>query len=445
MRNIEKQLINSSKSLPKMEKEILIPDYKVNFKLSYKKISVLASILLLFICFGTSLIVSAQIRDVVFGFIKSGIEEIIPSYSQKHNDTGMPILVESKEIEDIADIYYYDLSGVRTEDDVIIKGDLEREYYYLNCGDLVKIDVIRRFEGKITIDGQTFNTKFDILEFQNKKIIKEYTLSNKEDLSLNPIKTFDGRNIWIEKTDRTKLGTQIDYFLYDTETGEIKYVLSEFLTDNFYIESATFFYEKKENILIQAIKETDGKTLYYWFDTENKKIVSLKNLTKINNIATCKFINDKTIFITALPTETSDGENFNGYIYNVADDKLTQIYTSYDNVLFSNGLITIKQKTGYYEIMYHTGERYNLQNVNMEGLTFLSSPSGSKVAVINLENSTKASLKITELGIIDLEAKTFKIFKRKTAEVNEEYSVGWDSRDNLVITTDSMLYQYVFK
>ena len=111
MRNIEKQLINSSKSLPKMEKEILIPEYKVNFKLSYKKISVLASILLLFICFGTSLIVSAQIRDAVFGFIKSGIEEIIPSYSQKHNDTGMPILVESKEIEDIADIYYYDLSS----------------------------------------------------------------------------------------------------------------------------------------------------------------------------------------------------------------------------------------------------------------------------------------------------------------------------------------------
>ena len=446
MKNIEKQLIKSAKSLPKMEKDIVFPDDNTS-KISYKKITrlVIAPILVLVICFTTTLAVSAQIRESVFMFIKSGIAEIIPSFNNEksQNDDSMSILVKSNEIKDIADIYYYDLKNHKTDDNAIIKGNKNSKYYYLNRGNLREINKVETFEDTLIVKGNKTSIKFDIVDFGNKKLIYN-NIDMNNDISAFAIKTYDSKNVWIQIVDRTQLRRQIDYLLYNVETGEVNDIFSKLLPENFEIENVIFD-ERGKHIIIQEFNGGSVQGLYYLLNIKGGKIVKLEELTDINMLHTCRFIDDELLFITAAPTKEIDKEKLNGYIYNITSGKVTQIYDETDKFIFSNGKITIIQKEDYYQIIYYTGEIYRLENINLDGLTFLSNTEGTKIAVLNSNKSVISSLNISELGVIDINTKTFKIFEREGAENSLEYSVSWDITDNLIITADNMLYQYVFK
>lgn len=446
MKNIEKQLIKSAKSLPKMKKDIVFPDDNTS-KISYKKITrlVIAPILVLVICFTTTLAVSAQIRESVFMFIKSGIAEIIPSFNNEksQNDDSMSILVKSNEIKDIADIYYYDLKNHKTDDNAIIKGNKNSKYYYLNRGNLREINKVETFEDTLIVKGNKTSIKFDIVDFGNKKLIYN-NIDMNNDISAFAIKTYDSKNVWIQIVDRTQLRRQIDYLLYNVETGEVNDIFSKLLPENFEIENVIFD-ERGKHIIIQEFNGGSVQGLYYLLNIKGGKIVKLEELTDINMLHTCRFIDDELLFITAAPTKEIDKEKFNGYIYNINSGKVKQIYDETDKFIFSNGKITIIQKEDYYQIIYYTGEIYRLENINLDGLTFLSNTEGTKIAVLNSNKSVISSLNISELGVIDINTKTFKIFEREGAENSLEYSVSWDITDNLIITADNMLYQYVFK
>lgn len=446
MKKIEKQLIKSAKLLPKMEKDIAFPDDNIS-KISYKKITrlVIAPILVLVICFTTTLAVSAQIRESVFMFIKSGFAEIIPSFNNEksQNDDSMSILVKSNEIKDIADIYYYDLKNHKTDDNAIIKGNKNSKYYYLNRGNLREINKVETFEDTLIVKGNKTSIKFDIVDFGNKKLIYN-NIDMNNDISAFAIKTYDSKNVWIQIVDRTQLRRQIDYLLYNVETGEVNDIFSKLLPENFEIENVIFD-ERGKHIIIQEFNGGSVQGLYYLLNIKGGKIVKLEELTDINMLHTCRFIDDELLFITAAPTKEIDKEKLNGYIYNITSGKVTQIYDETDKFIFSNGKITIIQKEDYYQIIYYTGEIYKLENINLDGLTFLSNTEGTKIAVLNSNKSVISSLNISELGVIDINTKTFKIFEREGAENSLEYSVSWDITDNLIITADNMLYQYVFK
>ena len=446
MKKIEKQLIKSAKLLPKMEKDIAFPDDNIS-KISYKKITrlVIAPILVLVICFTTTLAVSAQIRESVFMFIKSGFAEIIPSFNNEksQNDDSMSILVKSNEIKDIADIYYYDLKNHKTDDNAIIKGNKNSKYYYLNRGNLREINKVETFEDTLIVKGNKTSIKFDIVDFGNKKLIYN-NIDMNNDISAFAIKTYDSKNVWIQIVDRTQLRRQIDYLLYNVETGEVNDIFSKLLPENFEIENVIFD-ERGKHIIIQEFNGGSVQGLYYLLNIKGGKIVKLEELTDINMLHTCRFIDDELLFITAAPTKEIDKEKLNGYIYNITSGKVTQIYDETDKFIFSNGKITIIQKEDYYQIIYYTGEIYRLENINLDGLTFLSNTEGTKIAVLNSNKSVISSLNISELGVIDINTKTFKIFEREGAENSLEYSVSWDITDNLIITADNMLYQYVFK
>lgn len=446
MKNIEKQLIKSAKLLPKMEKDIVFPNDNIS-KISYKKITrlVMAPILVLVICFTTTLVVSAQIRESVFMFIKSGIAEIIPSFNNEklQNDDSMSILVKSNEIRDIADIYYYDLKNHKTDDNGIIEGNKNSKYYYLNRGYLREINKVETFEDTLIIKGNKTSIKFDIVDFGNKKLIYN-NIDMNNDISAFAIKTYDSKNVWIQIVDRTQLRRQIDYLLYNVETGEVNDIFSKLLPKNFEIENVIFD-ERGKHIIIQEFNGGSEQGLYYLLNIKGGKIVKLEELTDINMLHTCRFIDDELLFITAASTKEIDKEKLNAYIYNISSGKVTQIYDETDKFIFSNGKITIIQKEDYYQIIHYTGEIYRLENVNLDGLTFLSNTEGTKIAVLNSNKSVISSLNISELGVIDIKTKTFKIFEREVAENSLEYSVSWDITDNLIITANNMLYQYVFK
>lgn len=446
MKKIEKQLIKSAKLLPKMEKDIAFPDDNIS-KISYKKITrlVIAPILVLVICFTTTLAVSAQIRESVFMFIKSGFAEIIPSFNNEksQNDDSMSILVKSNEIKDIADIYYYDLKNHKTDDNAIIKGNKNSKYYYLNRGNLREINKVETFEDTLIVKGNKTSIKFDIVDFGNKKLIYN-NIDMNNDISAFAIKTYDSKNVWIQIVDRTQLRRQIDYLLYNVETGEVNDIFSKLLPENFEIENVIFD-ERGKHIIIQEFNGGSVQGLYYLLNIKGGKIVKLEELTDINMLHTCRFIDDELLFITAAPTKEIDKEKLNGYIYNITSGKVTQIYDETDKFIFSNGKITIIQKEDYYQIIYYTGEIYKLENINLDSLTFLSNTEGTKIAVLNSNKSVISSLNISELGVIDINTKTFKIFEREGAENSLEYSVSWDITDNLIITADNMFYQYVFK
>ena len=93
-------------------------------------------------------------------------------YYYAHYDSIMPDLNYSNqevrdEIKNVADIYYYDLTNYETDDYFIIEDNANREYYFLDCGSMKKIENVKRFEELITINGVNVPLHFDIIEFNN--------------------------------------------------------------------------------------------------------------------------------------------------------------------------------------------------------------------------------------------------------------------------------------
>lgn len=365
---------------------------------------------------------------------------------QSYESKDTSILVEHNEIKNVADIYYYDLTNYETDDYFIIEDNANREYYFLDCGSMKKIENVKRFEELITINGVNVPLHFDIIEFNNRKLVRDYSnfeKMDKSDISASVIKTYGDTQVWIETVDKSQFIPKIDVLLFDSETKKCERIFDGVLSEDFQIETVTFS-DNEKYILLQKFSGGSTEGWFYLFDVEEKNIITLESLTDLTTIVTCKFINDGLLYITGSSTKEIKEERLDGYVYNITEDKLTQVYSNTDRVIFSNGLMTIKQKTEHYEIMCHTGDTYKLENINLEGLTFLSNSTGAKIAVLNLGQSTNGGLKITELGVIDINGRTFKIFQRKGVP-NKELSIGWDVMDNIIITTENMLYQYVFK
>ena len=451
MKNIEKQLIKRAQELPLMKKEIEISRDDYTTKTSKKTFLFISKICVFSVlaCCCMTLIVSAQVREPVFTFLKSVVQEVIPSFHniESQNSKNSSILVEHKEIKDIADIYYYDLTNCKVDNNLIVNSDIEGEYYYLHRGAMSNIESVKRIEGTFIVNQNKISVKFDVIDLDNKKFVYNYNSGKADkntDISALAIKVYDDKHVWIETVDRTQLRTQKDLLLYNIETGEIKDVFGKFLPENFEVENV-MINESGKYVLVQEFNGGSDQGLYYLFNIENKEMITLENLTGITTVDTCGFVDDELIYITASSTDAINDKMLNGYIYNITSGEVKQLYGTQDKVIFSNGKITIKQKMEYYEISYYTGEKFKLQNVNLDGLTFFSNSLGTKVVAINLNESERGMLNINELGVIDINARTFKIFERKGIAEGKEYSVGWDLMDNVIITTDCMLYQYVFK
>lgn len=366
--------------------------------------------------------------------------------SDLENNNYEKIEYQNDEIKNIANVYYYDLTNYETDGCFVVKNDANREYYSLDCGSMNKVENVKSFEELIAINGVNISLDFDVVEFNNRKLVRDYSdfeKPEKSDISASVIKTYGETQVWIETVDKSQFIPKIDVLLFDTETKKCERIFDGVLSEDFQIETVTFS-DNEKYILLQKFGGGSADGSFYLFDVEEKNIITLENSTDLTTVVTCKFIDDDLLYITGSSAKETNEERLGGYIYNVTEDILTQVYGNTEKVIFSNGLMTIKQKTECYEIMCHSGDTYKLENINLDGSTFLSNSIGTKIAVLNQGRSANGGLEITELGIIDINNKTFKIFQRKEA-LGKEVTIGWDVMDNIIITTESMLYQYVFK
>jgi hypothetical protein len=149
----------------------------------------------------------------------------------------------------------------------------------------------------------------------------------------------------------------------------------------------------------------------------------------------------------------SEEIHYSIYSYNIANGKKTTICENtpgYSPLTatgvrgLGNGMTILVEPKQYVLIDEKSGIRYPIEGLKPDSrVDFLLGPDRGKVLVTTITG--QKGLGITQIGYIDIENQTLKVFERKDF-TNYETSMHWISNNEVaVMATDKNEYLYVYK
>jgi hypothetical protein len=402
--------------------------------------------------FGTVFAFSQDFRTFIISFIKSDQIETpitpLTSDSNKGNEHQQGIhYLGQQEITDIAEINYYQFNyGFEIYDNTIAAKTEGSKIiiYKLNGKVLTKLP---QNEVNDVIHIRGLNIPLRFVYVIDGGMIK--TFDNVYDKAsggqATAVWSLEGDYIWVNIAIRDELGgTYNTYLLYNLKTGTTRDLISD----------AGIEVTPKTEVIISP----DGKTLLvnnlhrvYVINAESSKMHELPALYSPSHKQSVSFIDNETLSVWQFIG--SEEIHYSIYSYNIANGKKTTICENtpgYSPLTatgvrgLGNGMTILVEPKQYVLIDEKSGIRYPIEGLKPDSrVDFLLGPDRGKVLVTTITG--QKGLGITQIGYIDIENQTLKVFERKDF-TNYETSMHWISNNEVaVMATDKNEYLYVYK
>jgi len=472
--SIEKLLRKKAAQLPEAEfkfnaspdqAEIIIPVRKGRAMRSafWVAIAALAVVVLTFsVCFAASaefrntfIAAGEEFRKTVISLFRASEPEIVSPIPTGRSNTIQ--FIGRQNIDDIADVSYYNIDGDLSDNIAMVnQPDGSIKYYLITDNGATEItQIINHVTDTISFNGYTLHLKFGYGTLNGKPFLRDETgeysaIDIPEDVIMSWPKGFFNENtVWIH----AGFGRQADYtayyLLYDLRTGEVTDILAGVIPEGKSIETISFSPDYQKLLLFEFNGGWPGECIY--FDAAAGKAISLSDLTGIDNIYLCSFVNDEVLFIEQYHNELRENMMagdyiLSGYCYNISTKETIKLFDENDTVLYASMGTCIFKENENYKIVTFNGEEYIVEGIDLDSrYLYLMNRDHTKIAIIN-DSADSNTFDIREIGIIDLVKKEIKIIERKGYEKIEGTTIGWnDSTSLFIYVPEGAIYLYRFK
>ncbi|HXL01347.1 MAG TPA: hypothetical protein PLE90_08145 [Dysgonamonadaceae bacterium] len=472
--SVEKLLRKKAAQLPEAEfkfnaspnqAEIIIPVRKGRAIRSAFRVAIatLAVVVLTFsVCFAASaefrntfIAAGEEFRKTVISLFRASEPEIVSPIPTGRSNTIQ--FIGRQNIDDIADVSYYNIDGDLSDNIAMVnQPDGSIKYYLITDNGATEItQIINHVTDTISFNGYTLHLKFGHGTLNGKPFLRDETgeysaIDIPEDVIMSWPKGFFNENtVWIH----AGFGRQADYtayyLLYDLRTGEVTDILAGVIPEGKSIETISFSPDYQKLLLNEFNGGWPGECIY--FDAATGKAISLSDLTGIDNIYLCSFVNDEVLFIEQYHNELRENMMagdyiLSGYCYNISTKETIKLFDENDTVLYASMGTCIFKENENYKIVTFNGEEYIVEGIDLDSrYLYLMNRDHTKIAIIN-DSADSNTFDIREIGIIDLVKKEIKIIERKGYEKIEGTTIGWnDSTSLFIYVPEGAIYLYRFK
>lgn len=236
-------------------------------------------------------------------------------------------------------------------------------------------------------------------------------------------------------------GQQMEYtaypMLYRLDTGEAEDILSGTGVDKLEHADTYCWSEDMRRVLVRC--SSWPKNQEWLCDLEAKTLVRLEDLTGLKEKVSACFADSDTLILTNPTALEEDGgwQTVACYVYDIPTGQMTktldetQYYRSWDSEkpygvqLFGSYCVLTGQDRQIRIADLKTGEQTPVEGFTFqkEGM-FLISPQGDKLLYFVTDPDTEG-LGITQIGVLDMEKRTFIAFDREGYEKLHEGAIGW--------------------
>ena len=188
----------------------------------------------------------------------------------------------------------------------------------------------------------------------------------------------------------------------------------------------------------------------YLIDTNEKKAVSLSELTGLSSVQLAKIVDDKIMLLEPL-----EGDEFNYYCYDYSKKTITEIYSNskyWSSEEQGNGSLQVEFSGGRYDFIEEKGiiyltDEFTGTRLTVDGITenlaesLLINSDNDKILVSSFGDKT-----IEQIGIIDISEGRFYLMKRENKDSVTEFSIGWNDANHIIIeaTNDRSNESYIY-
>ncbi len=260
-------------------------------------------------------------------------------------------------------------------------------------------------------------------------------------------------------------GRQMDYteypMLYRLDTGETEDILAGTGAAELERAYSHLWSEDMRRVLISCGEGPDWQEDWLC-DLDTKTLTPLTEVTGLDGDVTASFMDHDTLTLKKYFRD-ADGlyQSVSCYTFDLSSKQLVK---TLDNVpyyrwfdenpsgaqLFGSRCVLISESGQLQIVDLETGESTAVEGFTFQkGDEFSISPSGDKLLYFSMDSETEG-LGITQLGVVDLEQKTFIAFDREGYENLEEEAIGWEDNNTVSINAHTpdretqylLLYQF---
>lgn len=439
--------INGTKRMEKTVNQKKIIKNSVFHKLLY---SAAAIVVLLVSFFSVAMAVNADFREAVFRFFHIPTADVVLPKEEEPEQSGSMGNIKyigSKNIGDKAEVEYVQVNGnLQWSDGVIWVASYEEEtdgqilgVYALENGQLTSLEPHAE-KLEFIWDGETYEISFDWYENDGKVCV----FASYFDMDRYKgwfVQAGDG------KSDRVIInlsrGAQSEYtsrpLLYDLRTKEVVDVLEGCEILESQLISDIEFSPDLSMVLLGGNQGPGSPYCQYYYDVAGKVLKPLDELVGAE-VYGAFFLDDNTI---SCILENEDG-SLTCRSYTVPSWEFVEIYAGLpgkkwdtDFGVMSTGgryVLFVDEEHNTFVYDCKTGER-----AAVEGFQY---PSGNTGIILNragdkilfdMTDSSVPGLGVSQIGVLDLEKRSFTLLDREGYEVRFEGSMSWFDNDRVVI------------
>lgn len=407
-----------------------------------------AAMLLIFAgVFGTAMAVNAGFRQMVLSFFHIGQVESVPDHSGdgfgvSESDIGGLVKAEYIQLEDLAyDTGFGTICQVEREDGGAV---CSVRFWAVRDGEMIALET-QKNTFSLNWQGKTYQK--DLYWCVNDGELSfywdtEHGLSD-TDWFAQPV---SGRtDVALLYLSQGNQGEYAQYpMLYHLDTGKVEDILQGTGAENLSFACEHAWSDDLNEVIITCRGE-NGDKVFYFCDVEAKSLTPLSDLTGVE-AESVFFADDDTLLLLQM---TENRESCVVFSYDLNTAALTQ--TVRQEKVFGHGREFSAENYG----MMFFGGRYGVYVEPAGAISVVDFKTGVKTLVngfvfdphggflSNLSNTkllysvtgeiSDETLAISQLGMLDLKAKTFTVFDRESYENLQEWSLGWFDDDRVEI------------
>ena len=414
--------------------------------------------------FGVAMAVSADFREAVFRFFHISTADVaLPEEEEPERPVPMGSIevIDGKNIEGKADVTYLRVNGnVDWSDGVIWVASYEEEtagqilgVYGLENGELTGLEPHTE-KLEYNWDGEVYEICFQWYENNGR------VCTRARDYDLETGKAWEVLAAEGKSDVCTVIlgrGAQIDYtsrpLLYNLSTKEVTDVLAGCKALDSQLLNEIKFSADLSRVLLSCNLGRDN----YCYDMAEQTLKSLNELTG-REVCDAWFVDDDTVVCTF---ENEDG-TFHCRAYTIPSWESVEIFAGMAKMNGNTdfGFILTGGRYGLYVDREHntyvydcrTGERTPVEGFQYpSGSTFTSQNKAGDKILFGLSDNDVPGLGVVQIGILDLEKRSFTLLDREGYEVRREGVMGWLDNDRAVIEaykpadrSDGIRYLYIY-
>lgn len=423
-----------------------------------------AMLVLLVSAFSVAMTVNADFRNAVFRFFHIHTADVVlPKEEEPGQPGGLGDIntMGSTNLEGRVDVTYLQVNGnMDWSNGVVWTASYEEETagqilgaYGVQNGQLMRLEPhVETLE--YLWDGEPWQINFEWYE-NNGRICTRARDYDPETNQAWEVLAKDGQSdLCVIILSR---GAQLEYtsrpLLYNLRTKKITDVLAECRTLDSQLINEIEFSPDLSAVLLSCNQGSD----YYYYNMAGRTLKSLRELTG-RDVWSAWFLDDNTIGCTF---KEADGTYTCRAIAMPSGDSV-EIYTGMREknrdtdfgLIFTGGRygLFVDENRNTYVCDYKTGERALVEGFQYpSGNTFTSRNEAGNKILFSLSDDNAEGLGVSQIGILDLEKRSFTLLDREGYETRREISIGWFDNDRVAIQaatdaerTDSSLYLYIY-